>query len=129
MKLEGYLSYLRIKDRTIITKLRVSDHKLMIEVGRHKRPPIPRANRTCFWCHNEIEDEQHFLIACQLYGSRNRWLCDLLGKYPALTSLTDNDKFIYLMSQEDPDITKSLAKKIGDWNSLRNLLKDHFFQS
>ena len=128
MKLEGYLSYLRRNDRTILTKFRVSDHKLMIEVGRHKRPPIPRANRTCFWCHNEIEDEQHFLIACQLYGSRNRWLCDLLGKYPTLTSLTDNDKYIYLMSQEDPDITKSLATKIGDWNNLRNLLKDHFFQ-
>ena len=129
MKLEGYLSYLSRKDRVTITKLRVSDHKLMIEEGRHKRPPIPRANRTCFWCQNEIEDEQHFIVTCQLYGSRNSWLCDLEGKYPAFHSLTDNDKFIFLMSQEDPDITKSLAKNIEKWNSLRTLLKDHFFQS
>ena len=128
MKHEQYLSYLTRKERVILTKLRVSDHKLMIEVGRHKRPQILRANRTCFWCHDNIEDEHHFIIGCQLYGSRNRWLHDLGDKYPAFNSLSDNQKFIFLMSQEDPDITSSLVKNITVWYNLRTLLQDHFFQ-
>ena len=42
MKFENYLYHKNRKWRVNMTKLRVSDHKLQIEVGRHQRPLIPR---------------------------------------------------------------------------------------
>ena len=48
--------------RKFITKFRCSDHKLEIEVGRHKK--IPRENRVCRQCPNDIETELHFLCSC-----------------------------------------------------------------
>ena len=46
------------KNRQMITKLRVSDHTLEIETGRYKN--IPRENRNCKECKDEIDDEYHF---------------------------------------------------------------------
>ena len=41
IKLEPYLLQVRNrKHRTILTKIRLSDHKLEIEVGRHQKPKI-----------------------------------------------------------------------------------------
>ena len=34
------------------TKLRLSDHNLMIEEGRRKRPMLPRNERLCNTCNN-----------------------------------------------------------------------------
>ena len=45
--------------RKSITKFRCSDHKLEVEVGRHKK--ITRDKRVCRRCPNEIEIETHFL--------------------------------------------------------------------
>ena len=56
-----------------MTKLRTSDHKLIIEVGRHQRPIIPREEQQCYMCTTEIEDEVHFLTKCNLYGSKNHF--------------------------------------------------------
>ena len=51
--------------RKIITKFRCSDHKLEIEVGRHKK--IPQENRVCRQCPNDIETELHFICSCPSY--------------------------------------------------------------
>ena len=45
------------------TKLRLSDHNLMIEEGRRKRPMLPQNERLCDTC-NKLEGEIHFLIEC-----------------------------------------------------------------
>ena len=61
--LEPYL--LEIKNvslRTKTTKLRLSNHKLMIEVGRHRG--INKNNRTCPFCPESVENEYHFLLIC-----------------------------------------------------------------
>ena len=52
-----------------LTKLRLSDHKLEIENGRHIRPKINRENRTCKLCSKQdkqvpIEDVVHFITRC-----------------------------------------------------------------
>jgi len=47
-------------------KLRLRDHKLKIEVGRHSKTPLDE--RICKACSlNEIEDEVHFLYNCTAY--------------------------------------------------------------
>ena len=128
MKQEPYLKLLNRKERVSLTKFRVSDHKLMIEEGRRKRPKLPRENRTCNWCPTNIEDEQHFLTECKLYASRHRLYHQVETLYPTFTLLDSHQKFLYLMSQEDEDITTSLAKVIHDWQQLRAFLDLYFFQ-
>ena len=62
MKLETYLSHPNRKERVTMTKFRVSDHRLMVEEGRWKN--IPRPDRKCYMCHEQVEDEVHFLTNC-----------------------------------------------------------------
>ena len=64
MKFENYLKHQNRKERVAMTKLRISDHKLMIEQGRHTRPTTPRDERFCHICKNTVEDETHFLTEC-----------------------------------------------------------------
>ncbi len=47
-----------------LTKLRISAHKLQIEVGRYARPKILRQNRLCSSC-SVVADESHFLLHCK----------------------------------------------------------------
>lgn len=55
-----------IKYRNILSKLRMSSHKLAIETGRHNN--IPRSDRKCILCDlNDIEDEYHFILVCTKY--------------------------------------------------------------
>ena len=64
---ENYLS--NIKDpqkRTVVTKFRLSNHKLMIEVGRHQN--IPKEFRFCPFC-LKVETETHFLLECHVYST------------------------------------------------------------
>ena len=48
-----------------MSKLRLSDHKLQIEVGGHSKTPIEA--RICQFCQLGIENEVHFLLNCPLY--------------------------------------------------------------
>ena len=51
--------------RKTITKFRCSDHKLEIEVGRHKK--TSREKRVCKLCTIGVETEMHFLCTCPSY--------------------------------------------------------------
>lgn len=61
--MEYYLSYHNKQLRTLLSKLRLSDHKLMIELGRYRK--IPRDQRLCVIC-NTLDDESHFLLECKI---------------------------------------------------------------
>ena len=53
---ELYLSEIKNKKmRTQLTKLRISDHNLMIEKGRHKG--VHKDLRFCPFCQGTVEDE------------------------------------------------------------------------
>ena len=54
------------KYRTIVTKYRLSSHKLAIERGRFTN--IPTYDRKCTLCnHNDLEDEYHFILICPMF--------------------------------------------------------------
>ena len=56
VKFENYLTDVtNRKHRVAMSKLRTSDHKLMIEQGRRKGPRIERSFRTCPRCECCIE--------------------------------------------------------------------------
>ena len=48
-----------------MTKIRLSNHTLNIETGRHNK--IPKNKRFCPFCPNLVEDEMHFLLFCPTY--------------------------------------------------------------
>jgi hypothetical protein len=58
IKLEEYLKSERnLKNRQLLTKFRLSDHNIEIELGRYKN--IPRNQRHCKFC-KTLDDEFHF---------------------------------------------------------------------
>ena len=57
-----------LSDRRKLTKLRISNHKLMIELGTYNN--TPRDNRLCPVCDcKKTEDEINFLFYCSEYAT------------------------------------------------------------
>ena len=126
-KFEVYLTHPKRKERVAMTKLRISDHKLMIEKGRHIRPQIPRENRKCHMCTSEVENEVHFLTNCKLYGSQSKFWNQVTTKFPQVSNLCNEDKLIFIMTQEDPEITELLLKTNYEWQQFRIFMCEYFF--
>ena len=61
-EMDYYLSHPDRNVRLILTKFRLSDHKLLIAIGRYLK--IPRDQRLCAIC-NVLEDEFHFFFECK----------------------------------------------------------------
>ena len=86
---EQYLDQIiKYSDRVNITRLRISAHRLQIELGRYKQ--IPREDRLCSWCKlvlgvETIEDEEHFLQYCDLNATPRR---NIHHKIRSLTTKT-----------------------------------------
>ena len=99
-----YLQQVNIKKfRVALSKLRVSSHRLEIEVGRWSRPNrIPIDERKCRVC-DKLEDEFHFLLECQLftdlrikYLKRYYWTRPNMLKLKELMSSTNVKEIKYL---------------------------------
>ena len=83
-----------------MSKLRLSNHKLNIEVGRHKN--IARDLRTCPFCVDDVEDEMHFLIKCELYKvSRDALWKEVQQNTTNFINYDTEMKFKHLMENED----------------------------
>jgi hypothetical protein len=50
-------------ERILLSKLRISNHNLEIERGRHRG--LQAKERICKLCLKEVEDEIHFLLKCE----------------------------------------------------------------
>ena len=61
-----YSSMLSDYYRTIISRWRLSNHRLNIETGRYSKPKTKREDRFCTLC-NTLEDEQHVIFTCPRY--------------------------------------------------------------
>ena len=95
---EPYLSVIsNAMVRQAVTKLRISDHKLAIEIGRHCRPPKPVEDRTCSLCNSQsVEDEIDFLIHSSAYDFIRSNLFQLATNLNCnFRSLSSADKFIF----------------------------------
>ena len=74
---ESYLSQIKTPSiRTQLSKLRLSNHALMIEICRHNK--IPKEIRFCPFCSTLVETEIHFLFQCSTYSMR--YFTNLLQK-------------------------------------------------
>ena len=118
--IENYLKCIHNHNhRSELTKFRLSNHKLMIEVGRHQK--IPLENRFCPSCPNVVEDEIHFLINCELYREIRKPIiekCNDLKQNFAYYS--DQQKFIFIM--KSPLLVFDLTRFISSAIKEKNLL-------
>ena len=97
----GFEDYLKsienIMDRTAITKIRLSNHELSIEKGRHQGLGINE--RLCPFCENEIETEQHFLIRCEKFKPhRAKFFAGIKEINNDFDNLDENEKFRFTMT-------------------------------
>ena len=95
-RLEKYLTLLRPEYRKPICKLRVSAHRLLIEMGRYNN--TPRTERICKNCmRNEIEDEENFIIRCNKFTKEREELFELIScKEKYFTHLQDKQKLFWI---------------------------------
>ena len=78
-----YTSFMDDEKRSIITRWRLSNHKLQVEVGRYKTQPIPRENRICTNC-RILEDEHHAIFVCPMFDTIREEFIQMVEKYPTI---------------------------------------------
>ena len=79
-------------------------------------------------CTDKIEDEVHFLTDCKLYGSQNNFWTQVTTKFPQTRNLNKEEKYTFIMTQEDPEIMGLLLKTNYERQQLRNFLCEYFYQ-
>ena len=118
---EDYLNWGTYDQRRMISKFRISCHKLEIERGRYLN--IPPKNRFCKLCKNLVEDEIHFMFECHhLISARSDIIKTLENKYKNFESLDNASKFLWIMSAEDKFIYNQLYLLLDKLFTLRSKL-------
>ena len=85
-EMEPYTLNPNFKQRQAVSKLRISDHKLQIELGRYHKPSLELSERICPFCLNKIEDEYHFITECPMYNDERH-------RVKSTSSLTQTSDF------------------------------------
>ena len=118
---EKYLDQIEnAKHKISLSRFRLSNHNLLIEKGRHMRPRLERNERKCFNCKEEVEDECHFVIECPLYTEERKLLFGCCKQNcKNFDSLTKEQKFIFIFTNESANVTKILAKFIFQSSKIR----------
>ena len=94
---ETYLDEIScVKERTALTKFRISNHGLMIERGRYSK--IDKELRFCPFCPGRVEDEKHFLLECHTYKYlRSDLYNEVKIIFPSITNQPNDYRFLALM--------------------------------
>ena len=97
--------------RRCFTKLRISCHKLEIEIGRYKK--IPAESRFCPLCKSDnVEDEIRFLTECSTFSvvffNRTSKMCK------NFTSMSNFQKIIWLFSNENANVLRVFDQFVYD---------------
>ena len=93
-----------IEKRTLLSKFRLSDHRLEVEVGRYHRPKKNPEERICPKC-NILEDEIHCLMACNINSEIREQLFEQIEhQHPVFRHMNVKDRFIYLMHNDDHNL-------------------------
>ena len=108
---ENYLNDVKkLVDRINLTKLRLSNHVLNIEKGRHNK--IHKNLRFCPFCKTVVEDEIHTTIDCKTYKHLREGLYRSLGINEVyLQHIENRKKFTLIFSQpSNNNISKYVSK-------------------
>ena len=120
-----YLQQLRnFNERRNLVKFKLSNHKLMIELGRYQTDHISRENRLCPLCKsNQIENETHFLLDCSKYSSQRRTFLNRINELiPNFERKSTSESIKLLMNCNDYHVNKLVMKFISSCMNVRNAL-------
>ena len=106
---EPYIDLVRNRNqRSQLSRLRLSAHRLECEIGRYKRPQVPRDQRFCRYCPPQpgpggqtvrpVDTECHCLTECQV--GQVEWLDlynDISSRNCRFSSICNADKFKVLV--------------------------------
>ena len=122
IKQEPYLTDIKnVKDRISFSNFRLSNHRLMIERGRHLN--IQKDLRFCPFCSSSIEDEIHFLIQCKTYSSHRIKLIDMVKNKVRTVRLTEmSDKAIFTFLMNNTLVAPLVAKYLSQTLEIRDFL-------
>ena len=88
--------------------------------GRSGYKKTSAAKRTFKLCNNGVEDEIHFLLKCSILEKIRKNILSMIYKlYPNAENLSDTDKFIWLMTTEDPDMLHLLQQLLSSLSEER----------
>ena len=106
-----YSNFVDDRYRKVITRWRLSNHKLKIETGRYHVPFIERADRKCCLC-NILEDEHHAIFVCPSFAFIRQDHQNLIEKYPSvITILSPSQEDIYEVAKFLSEIDNVLNKR------------------
>ena len=94
--------------RNLVKFWKISNHKLVIELGRYQIDNVPRENRLCPLCKcKQTEDENHFLFQCQEYSSlRKVFLHQISEIVPDIERKPTTEIIKFLINSNDYFINK-----------------------
>ncbi len=127
-KYETYLDFHPdFRKRRLLTKLRISSHRLEVEMGRYQSKTKVKKivkDRVCNFCDaGAVEDEIHVLMDCSLYSShRKDLLKHLFNIFPGLPDLDKIDQFKFIMQCRDYEVFNKLLNLLQSIVTLRGSL-------
>ena len=128
---EDYLNIVKYRPfMSILAKLRLSCHKLQIEIGRYLPPKerLPPTERLCRKCIEKVcEDECHFILHCQAYAGERKIFLEKIQGFCInidLSSFTEQELFTWLMSNVNENVVLLFTKYLYDIYSKRNNTRD-----
>ena len=104
---EEYLVQVKnVMERQLVTRFRLSNHRLMVEVGRHRHIKNIEG-RTCPFCPDLVEDEFHFLFECNAYRiPRQNFITPITNTITGFNLLTRRERFEIVMCKMDVGLCK-----------------------
>ncbi len=117
-KFEPYLDTIPKGPRVSITKLRVSNHCLPVEIERYHKNPKKREERKCSICvSEEIANEYHYLLRCtnsEISAIRERFFINIRKKIPQFENFSEINIINYCLNLTDPNIQLTTAEFVRD---------------
>ena len=114
-----------LKHKIAISRFRLSNHTL-IEKGRYLK--LHKDERKCYFCMDKIENEENFLIKCPFYSPLRLILeKECIEHCCRYEDLNEEQKVIFLMTNENESIIKALGKFISDSLIARDRIITYFF--
>ena len=105
----------------MLVKLRISNHKLLIETGRYNN--IPRSDRLCTICGHKVEDETHFLFHCPRHSSlRDKFFSKIDRIISNPKQLSISTLIVQLMNSTNYYINMQLVEFISSSFEMRDKL-------
>jgi hypothetical protein len=124
---EPYLDLVQSRNqRSFITRLRCSAHRLEIEKMRYSTPPIPASMRFCNFCSSgQIGDEEHFLLNCDVFSLKRACFWGKMSSIiPDFINMSSSDQLKIILCPTSTAATKIVNKYIRIMFLARDNIED-----